>query len=80
VIAAAHELAGLGVTANVINPGAIDTGWMDDGTRVAVRRDSLQDRLGTPSDTAELVSFLVSERGRWINAQLLHSDGGRATR
>ena len=30
VLAAATELADLGVTANVVNPGANDTGWMDD--------------------------------------------------
>jgi 3-oxoacyl-[acyl-carrier protein] reductase len=80
VIAAAHELADLGITANVVNPGPIDTGWMDDGIRGAVRRGNLQDRLGTPSDTADLVRFLLSDRGGWINAQLLVSDGGRAAR
>ena len=31
VLAAAHELKALGVTANVINPGATDTGWMSEG-------------------------------------------------
>lgn len=31
VIAAARELAHLGITSNVINPGPIDTGWMDEG-------------------------------------------------
>lgn len=29
-LAASHELAHLGVTANVINPGPVDTGWMND--------------------------------------------------
>jgi 3-oxoacyl-[acyl-carrier protein] reductase len=33
-------------------------------------------RLGTPSDTANLVRFLFSDAGGWINGQLLHSDGG----
>ncbi len=77
VLAAAVELAHLGVTANIVNPGPIDTGWMDDDLKDAIRRNNLQPRLGTPDDTANLVSFLLSEEGSWMNSQLLHSDGGR---
>ena len=33
-------------------------------------------RLGTPADTADLVAFLLSPRGRWVTGQLLASDGG----
>ena len=32
-------------------------------------------RLGTPADVANLVRFLVSDQGQWINGQLLHSNG-----
>ena len=77
VLAAAVELADLGLTANVVNPGPIDTGWMDDDVRAGVLRNNLQGRLGTGRDTADLVSFLLSEQGGWINRQLLYSDGGR---
>ncbi len=78
VLAAATELADLGLTANVVNPGPIDTGWMDDDTRcVGVLRNNLRGRLGTGRDTADLVSFLLSEQGGWINKQVLYSDGGR---
>ena len=39
-LAAAHELAHLGISANVINPGPIDTGWMTDDIRAAgIRAD-----------------------------------------
>ncbi len=76
VLASAVELAHLGVTANVVNPGATDTGWMDDSTRDAVMRGNLQPQLGLPSDCANLVRFLCSADGQWINGQLLHSDGG----
>ena len=78
VLAAATELADIGVTANVVNPGPNDTGWMDDDVKGSVLRQNLQRRIGTPSDTANLVSFLLSEQGGWINGQLLHSDGGRS--
>lgn len=33
-------------------------------------------RLGTPRDTADLVTFLLSPAGGWITGQLLHSSGG----
>ncbi|MCU1398109.1 MAG: short-chain dehydrogenase [Acidimicrobiales bacterium] len=77
VLAAAVELASLGVTANVINPGPTNTGWMDPQIEAAVRAGNLQDRIGTPHDCARLVRFLCSSDGRWINGQLLSSDGGR---
>lgn len=77
VLAAATELADLGVTANVVDPGATDTGWMSPAIESAVRAGNLQPRLGNPTDVANLVSFLCSPEGRWINGQLLHSDGGR---
>jgi 3-oxoacyl-[acyl-carrier protein] reductase len=35
VLAAAHELAERKLRANVINPGPVDTGWMDDETRAS---------------------------------------------
>jgi 3-oxoacyl-[acyl-carrier protein] reductase len=76
VLAAAHELGHLGIVANVVNPGPVDTGWMDDGIRDAVVRMTAAGRLGTPEDTANLVRFLFSERGGWVNGQLLMSNGG----
>jgi 3-oxoacyl-[acyl-carrier protein] reductase len=76
VLAAARELADLGVTANVVNPGATDTGWIPDELRDVLAERSPLARLGTPADAAALVAFLCSERGGWVNGQLIHSDGG----
>jgi 3-oxoacyl-[acyl-carrier protein] reductase len=59
-----------------VNPGPIDTGWMDPATREAIRARQPTGRLGTPHDTANLIRFLFSEEGSWINGQLLHSNGG----
>ena len=67
MLAAAHELADAGVRANVINPGPIDTGWMTDDVRAAGIAQQPTGRLGTPADIANLVRFLLSERGGWIN-------------
>lgn len=76
VLAAARELADQGITANVINPGPTDTGWMTSAQRAATEERTPLHRLGTPEDVAALVTFLCSTRGEWINGQLLHSDGG----
>ncbi|MFH9393622.1 SDR family oxidoreductase [Streptomyces sp. NPDC017556] len=78
-LAAAHELAHLGVTANVVNPGPVDTGWMNDELRETLARDTPLGRLGTPLDTAHLVGFLCSPEGQWVNGQLLKSNGGAAS-
>jgi 3-oxoacyl-[acyl-carrier protein] reductase len=75
VIAAARELAPLGITANLVNPGPVDTGWMDEDTRTALVAQQPSGRLGTPDDAARLVRFLVSEEGRWVSGQLIKSDG-----
>ncbi|MFD8064130.1 SDR family oxidoreductase [Streptomyces cyaneofuscatus] len=77
-LAAAHELAHLGVTANVVNPGPVDTGWMNDDLRAAIAQGTPLGRLGTPQDTAHLVDFLCSPQGQWVNGQLLKSNGGAA--
>jgi len=76
VIAAAVELADRGVRANVINPGGVDTGWMDGTIRASCIRATPAGRLGTADDTANLIDFLLSDRGAWINGQILYSNGG----
>ena len=80
VISAARELGPRAVSANVLNPGPIDTGWMDDALRSALMEQHPLGRLGTPSDIAGVVSFLVSPEGRWVSGQLLHADGAFSAR
>ena len=74
--AAAYELGDLGISANAINPGPVDTGWMDDEIRAAALSKTPLGRGGTAEDTANLVSFLCADDGRWITGQLLYSNGG----
>lgn len=80
VIAAARELGPSGISANVLNPGPIDTGWIDDDLRSALTPAHPLGRLGTPTDIGAIVSFLISPEGRWISGQLLHADGGFSAR
>jgi 3-oxoacyl-[acyl-carrier protein] reductase len=76
VLAAARELAELRLTANVINPGPVDTGWISAELRAELVAQNPQGRIGRPQDTAALAAFLCSDEGGWINGQILYSDGG----
>jgi len=75
-LAAGQELSHLGITANVINPGPIDTGWMAPEMVEQFAAENPLKRAGRPVDTANLVAFLCSPEGGWINSQLLTSNGG----
>jgi 3-oxoacyl-[acyl-carrier protein] reductase len=79
VVAAAEELGGLGITSNALNPGPVDTGWMDDDVRRSALEATPLRRAGTPQDTADLVEFLLSPRGGWVTGQVLFSNGGFRT-
>jgi 3-oxoacyl-[acyl-carrier protein] reductase len=76
VLAAASEFRSRGIAANVINPGATDTGWMSETLKTEVQSRTLLNRVGMPQDCANLVKFLCSQAGGWINGQLLYSNGG----
>jgi len=51
-------------------------GWMDDQTRASGIAMQPSGRLGTPTDVANLVRFLLSDQGQLVNGQLLYSNGG----
>ncbi len=76
VAAAARELGHLGIRANAVNPGPVDTGWMTDEVREMLTRRQPTGRLGTPKDVAGIVAFLLSDDGAWTTGQLIHTDGG----
>jgi 3-oxoacyl-[acyl-carrier protein] reductase len=76
VRAAAVELAPQAITANLVDPGPVDTGWMDAATREALAARQPTGRLGVPDDTARLVRFLLSDEAEWVTGQLIRSDGG----
>lgn len=80
IISAARELGPLGISANVLNPGPIDTGWMTDEVRDTLTGLQPTGRLGRPADVAGVVAFLVSSEGRWVSGQLLNADGGFSAR
>lgn len=80
VISAARELGSRRVSANTVNPGPIDTGWMNDEIRGELTEMHPLGRLGTPADIGGLVAYLVSPEGRWVSGQLINADGAFSAR
>lgn len=75
----AKELAGRGVTANVIAPGFIETDMtadLDAKVKEEMMKNIRLGRLGKPSDIAEAATFLASDAAAYITAQVLVIDGG----
>jgi 3-oxoacyl-[acyl-carrier protein] reductase len=77
----ARELAGKGVTCNVIAPGfiATDMAVASGADFDAIAAKAMMRRVGTPDDIAAAASFLASEEAGFITAQLLTVDGGRTS-
>lgn len=76
----ARELGPLGVTANVVSPGPIDTdimgGTLTDERKTAMAADGVLPRIGTPTDIAAAVAYLISENAGFVTGQTLNVDGG----
>ncbi|WP_030245373.1 SDR family oxidoreductase [Streptomyces sp. NRRL S-350] len=76
----ARELRGRDVTANTVAPGPTATDLFLDGKdEQTIARLAAQpplERLGTPADIAEVVAFLASPAGHWINGQVVRANGG----
>lgn len=73
---AAHELAGAGITVNLVAPGPVQTGWISAGMLPGIDRETPLGRVGTPEDVADVVTFLVSAQARWLTGQLVFAGGG----
>ncbi|GGL12600.1 3-ketoacyl-ACP reductase [Mangrovihabitans endophyticus] len=76
----ATHLMPRGITVNCINPGPNDTGYADDVLRAEVSRLNPGGRWSTPTDTARLVAWLLSDDAGWITGQTIASDGGWSSR
>ena len=74
------ELRGRNININVISPGPTTTEMFFEGkdskTIDTFIKMSPLERLGTPEDIANVVYFLLSDEGIWINGQVLKVNGG----
>ena len=78
--ASALELAVHGITVNAVCPGMIDTqmikdAWPQERIDAYIPSIPLQ-RMGQPSEVAELVAFLASERAGYITGAAVDITGG----
>jgi len=77
----ARQVAGKGVTCNVLAPGAIATARNREALADAAYRDGVLARIpagrfGTPRDCAEVALFLASDAARYVTGTTLFVDGG----
>ncbi|MGH7455284.1 MAG: SDR family oxidoreductase [bacterium] len=78
----ANELRGRNITVNAVAPGPVATELFLKGkneTQIEqLSKVPPLERLGQPEDIANVVSFLASPEGGWVNAQILRANGGFA--
>jgi len=78
----ANELRGRNITVNAVAPGPVATdlflkGKSEDQVKEFKKLSPLE-RLGEPGDIADVVSFLASSGGAWVNSQIIRVNGGFA--
>jgi|SRR5689334_11492124 len=74
----ARELAPRGITANIVNPGPIDTDLnpADGPMADAIRALTPLGRFGQPEEIAEVVAALAGDAGTYVTGTSINADGG----
>jgi NAD(P)-dependent dehydrogenase (short-subunit alcohol dehydrogenase family) len=79
----AAEVAGLGVTANVLNPGTVRTEHLEEyvAASATVSERTLSEaipvgRLGRPDEIASIVPYLVSDASGFLTGSVIDINGG----
>ena len=65
-----------GITVNCINPGPVDTGYLEGDLHQQVAQMFPAGRWGQVEDVANLVSWLASPQSAWVTGQVIDSEGG----
>lgn len=78
----AADLIRRGIGLNTVNPGPVNTGYLNEGfllsdERLAAIRDRFPlGRFGEPDDPARLIAWLVGDDARWVVGQVINTEGG----
>ena len=75
----AKELGPSGIRVNAVSPGVIDTDMMssfDEETKKELADETPVGHIGKPSDVADLIYYLASDRSSFITGQIIGVNGG----
>ena len=72
------------IRVNVIAPSLTDTPLADKFLNNETKQEKSAERhplkrFGRPEDSAQMASFLLSDKSSWISGQIFHVDGGMST-
>ncbi len=80
----AKELGSLGITANAVAPGAIETDFLGGAVRDmpdynnAFANMTALGRVGLPDDIGPMIASLLGPDNRWVNGQRIEVSGGQS--
>lgn len=72
----ADQLADQQIRVNTVNPGPVDTGYMDETTWKQLQPMFPFGRYGQPEDPARLIAWLLTREACWITGQIINTEGG----
>ena len=75
----AKELGPSGIRVNAVSPGVIDTDMMNeysDEDKESLKNETPLQRIGKPSDVANLIFDLSSDRSSFVTGQIIGINGG----
>lgn len=64
------------IRVNAVAPGWIDTAMVDDDATQNAQETNPMGRTGTPTEVANVVEFLISDKASYINGETIMVDGG----
>ncbi|TMM39723.1 MAG: SDR family oxidoreductase [Actinobacteria bacterium] len=70
-MSAAAELAGLGITANMVHPPVTDTGWVTPAVRGFVAGSGTHVHVATPEEVAAVIAFLASDAAALVTGNVI---------
>lgn len=71
-----EQLADRGIRVNAVNPGPVDTGYLNEAMWREVAPMFPFGRYGQPDDPARLITWLLTEEAEWMAGQVLNTEGG----